>query len=1183
MIPEMNNIVNGNEYAASFDTFDYCPVAQAVGVSVDISDKNEYTGQVSFMERDVAFTQTRRCSSYVDGLRRSVQLSAFGEIYGPSSACFESTLSVTGGVTRGAKLPRPIGAGCFQYECDKQNPGTLYIIINGTASNGDVSRSEVLYHKVLCDYRRGRLSFSVPSFDGVIVCPEGGADVLCREPEVVDVPYPLSMLVNRTSPLVSILPTPSNSPTISTTPSGSSSFKLPSATPSETPSGSTSPGPMCVTAVLVLENVYAENVTSKLSNFSSQTMPIYAALINYSSTFVKVASVKQVQKQIEVRARRLSDNVLSPLFHPLYQSENSTDTVQRSLATTTPESCYCTNATLYNVTGMIVPSSRNCSSGPGSNSALYNPLSTATASTPYLGTCSNTTISSADSQLILIIRYYAYVSIDTLAATSTVNDVIANIVKGFLPPQEMSSWDAYFNTQETIRLSLLDELTEKISNVIGISKSSFSLYLLSTPTAKAGLGSFDIPPLPPNATDNSVLLALVGSLLPFLLIFAFLAGIEWLKRFREKMIAIREINPILLPEDRSTVAKPAPKNFLPRSLWNLETRLRQERIEKIELGHLEPMTEEEMKNEVKAHAECIRMKKKWNSEEWKKDYEVSKMLITASEGNEVEKGSTEKSERLLQEDDVIVSENDSVFKTKVSVEVPTVLFFNMNESKVDAKPKKMTGKDVHNVHEGSEDVVPVSTPRNVHTVPLPTLTSFLTHSQPADNDHVLLHVDDLHFDSFTNNDIVKYQEKVAGLTKTDIRPETASSADSRHNEVASHVSTLLPELQQKAKEAGNTCESMRQEVLELLVYLNTMSITPKQRRITTEKLTELRKGLIVAEARSARANAALASVSAIAFAQVSTAGPTSKNVSDDHHNEVETRKTSIGIQIPLDRSEFGLFTHLDARALIPIFSELQDYEKPGYSGELSQEENGYPPPSACDLCRVRRAMRTCYNCDHVPVIMTDHEMSSTSFLEDIASSTGNRSLPNPKGTKLRFLHTCVDCFVFTHGKNINMRLHSFADLTNVDSRLTEYAPGGPLHKLLLDRAAAAQQYAETTIKTFVKSSKFEIDDRKDVDLEDVDVEDGDSTGSEVVDEEGSEDDSDYINNSVGYQEEGKETDEDKELMIGVEGKECEGKESEDLYRQVQHESKEEEKKNEELGDASPTNEEGDIPGRVIQW
>jgi hypothetical protein len=1187
MIPEMNNIVNGSEYAASFDTFDYCPVAQAVGVSMDISDKNLYIGQVSFMERDVPLTQTRRCSSYVDGLRRSAQLSAYGEIYGPSSACFESTLSVTGGVTRGAKLPRPIGAGCFQYECDKQNPGSLFIIINGTASNGDVSRSEVLYHKVLCDYRRGGLSFSVPNFDGVIVCPEGGADVLCREPEVVDVPYPLSMLVNRTSPLVSILPTPSNSPTISTTPSGSSSFKLPSATPSETPSGSTSPGPMCVTAVLVLENVYAENVTSKLSNFSSQTMPIYAALINYSSTFVKVASVKQVQKQIEVRARRLSDDVSSPLYHPLYQSENSTATMQRSLATTTSESCYCTNATLYNVTGIIVPSSRNCSSGPGSNSALFNPLSTATASTPYLGTCSNTTISSGDSQLILIIRYYAYVSIDTLAATSTVNDVIANIVKGFLPPQEMSSWDAYFNTQETIRLSLLDELTEKISNVIGISKSSFSLYLLSTPTAKAGLGSFDIPPLPPDATDNSVLLALVGSLLPFLLIFAFLAGIEWLKRFREKMIAVREINPILLPEDRSTVAKPAPKNFLPRSLWNLETRLRQERIEKIELGHLEPMTEEDMKIEVKAHAECIRMKKKWNREEWKKDYKVSKMLITASEENEEEKGSTEKSERVVQEDDVIVSENDSVFKPKVSVEVPTVLFFNANESIVDAKTKKVTGKDVHNVHEGSEDVVPVSTPRNVHSVPLPTLTSFLTYSQPADNnDHVLLHVDDLHFDSFTNNDIVKYQEKVAGLTKTDIRPETASSTDSRHNEVASHVSTLLPELQQNAKEAGNTCESMRQEILELEVCLKSMSITPKQRRITTEKLTELRKGLKIAEARSARANAALASASAIAFAQVSTARPTSKNVSDDHHDEVKMRMTHIGVRVPLDRSEFGLFTHLDTRALISIFSELHDYEKPGCIGELSHEEREYPPPSVCDLCRVRRAMRTCYNCDQVPVIMTDQEMSSLSFLEDVASSTGYRSLPNPKGTKLRFLHTCIDCFVFTHGKNINMRLHSFADLTNVDSRLAEYAPGGPLHKLLLDRADAAQQYAETTIKTIFKSSNFEIDDKKEVDLEgDVNVEDEDSVPSEAADEndEGSEDDSDYVNNSVGYQEEGKETDEDKELMIGVEGKECEGKESEDLYRQVQHESKEEEKKNEELGDASPTNEEGDIPGRVIQW
>jgi len=599
------------------------------------------------------------------------------------------------------------------------------------------------------------------------------------------------------------------------------------------------------------------------------------------------------------------------------------------------------------------------------------------------------------------------------------------------------------------------------------------------------------------------------------------------------------------------------------------------------------MTEEEMIIEVKAHAECIRMKKKWNREEWKKDYEVSKMLMTASEANEEEKGSPEKSERVLQEDDVIVSENDSVFKPKVSVEVPTVLFFNTNESKVDAKTKKVTVKDVHKVHEGSEDVVPVSTPRNVHSVPLPTLTSFLTHSQPADNDHVLLHVDDLHFDSFTNNDIVKHQENVAGLTKTDIRPETASSTDDsrRNNEIASHVSALLPDLQQKAKEAGNTCESMRQEILELEVSIKTMSITPKQRRITTEKLTELSKGLKVAEARSARANAALASASAIAFAQVSTAGPASKNVSDDHHNEVETRKTSIGIRVPLDRSEFCLFTHQDARALIPIFSELEDYEKPGYFGELSQEENGYPPPSACDLCRVRRAMRTCYNCDHVPVILTDQEMSSP-YIEDAASSTGNRSLSNPKGTKLRFLHTCIDCFVFTHGKNINMRLHSFADLTNVDSRLAEYAPGGPLHKLLLDRAAAAQQYAETKIKAIVKTSNFEIDDREEVDLEDdVDVEEEDSAVSDVVDEnnEGSEDDSDYVNNSVGYQEEEKETDEADDLLIGIEGKECEGKESEDLYRQVQHESKEEEKENVELGDASPTNGEGDVPGRVIQW
>lgn len=1193
--------VNGSDYASSLDTFDYCPVAQAVGVSMDVSDKFLYSGQISFMERDLPQTQTRRCESYIDGLRRSVQLSAYGEIYGPSSACFESTLSVTGGVTRGAKLPHPIGAGCFQYECDKQNPGSLYIIINGTASNGDLSRSsEGLYHKVLCDYRRGGLSFSVPNFDGVIVCPEGGADVLCGVPEVVDVPYPLSMLVNRTSPLVSILPTPSNSPTISTTPTASSSFKLPSASPSETPSGSSSPGPMCVTTVLVLENVYAENVTSKLSNFSIQTMPIYAALINYSSTLVKVASVRQVQRQVEVQARRLRTyDVSSPLYRPLYRAENSTALInmKRSLATTSSEACYCTNATSVNVTGIIVQTSRNCSSGPGSNSALFIPSSSASSLTPYLGNCSNTTITATDSQLILIIRYYAYVSIDTLAATSTVNEVIANIVKGFLPPQEMSAWDAYFNTQESIRLSLLDELTEKISNVIGIPRSSFSLYLLSTPTAKAGLGSFDIPLIPPAAEDNSVLLALIGSLLPFLLIFASLASIEWLKRYREKLIAIREINPILLPEDRSTVAKPAPKNFLPRSLWNLETRLRQERIEKIELGHLEPMTEEEMKIEVKAHAEYIRMKKKWNLEEWRKDYELAKMLVTASGANELENASPNKSISSI-EDDTSFSKNDFISKPIVSIEVPTVLFFNTSVGEVDDKPKRLKHKDGRDIPEASNELVSGLSMRNVHSVPLSMLTSFLSHSQPADNDHVLLYVDDELTRSLSYDESVNNQERSVTVT----RPRSADSTGSSSKAAAaSQVASLIPSLQQKAKDAGSICESLKKEILELEVFIKNMSSTTSQRKIATEKLDELMKGLKVAEVRSARANAALASASALAFGRVSKAE--SIHSKDEVETLVEYKKEggneknvkiSIGVRVPLDRSERGLFTNQDSKILIPILNEIKDYEKPGFSGELLQERTHYPPPSACDLCRVRRAMRTCYSCEQVPVITFDQEMSSSSELRSSSSHpkevrTISENLHSPLSTigKLRFLHMCVNCFVFTHGKNPSTRLHSFADLTEIDSRIEERAPGGPLHRLLIDRASAAQQHAEEAIKSIIDTSKFNSYDWKEEDQEDADEEEEESVTSEVVNDDDDNDDEgesgDESDDGVySHIQEGKEMEDSDDLSTGIigEGKESEEKEDDDFSRRLQNESK-----YEEQGGISNVSVDGggEIPGSVVRW
>jgi hypothetical protein len=1221
------NYMNGSAFAASLDTFDFCPIAQAVGISNDIIDKTLYNGPLSYMEKDVPITQTRRCESYLDGLRRNLQLSSFGEIYGQSSACFESTLIVSGGVTRGAKLPKPIGAGCFQYECDLQNPGSLYIIINGTASNGVLS-SPVIYHKVFCDFRRGGLSFNVPGFDGVITCPDGGADVLCKQPEVVDVPYPLSMLVNRTSPLVSILPTPSNSPTISTTATASSSFKLPSATPSETPSGSTSPGPMCVTAILVLENVFADNVTTKFTNFSIQTMPIYAALINYSSSLVKVASVRQVQKQVEVRARRLSAKVSSPLYQPMYSTENSNlvqntiDSEQRSLATTSNEICYCTNSSLVNVTGVIVQPSRNCTSGVGSNSVLYSPSLITSSTTPYLGKCSNSTVSITDSQLILIIRYYAYISIDTLAATSTVNNVIANIVKGFLPPQEMSSWDAYFNTQETIRLSLLDELTEKISTVIGISKNSFSLYLLSTPTAKAGLGSFDIPPPPPIIEDNSALFALLGSLVPFLLVVATLAGIEWLKRYREKLIAIREIDPILLPEDRSTVAKPAPRNFLPRALWNLETRLRQERIEKIELGHMEPMTEEEMKLEVKAHAESIRNKKKWNREEWKKDLEIAKMLHNVNEKEqEIDAKNTSpvKSTSLLAIED---KDSNSPLKTKVSIEVPMVLFFNSSETKIDNKLKKRRndGQDLPSMV--SKDVVSSATLRNVHSVPLSTLTSFLSHAQPADDDHILLHVGDDNptesKDSKTYS--ISHDESTKSQGQSLSRPVSASSTDS-NSAAASQIATMIPTLQQKAEDAGRICKSLKEEIHEIQVFLKNISIASKERKAAVEKLEALSKGLKVAEVRSARANAAFASASALAFAKSSNANSrlvnTEISISTDKEekmNEVDKRemeedksKETIGIRVPLNKSEIGLFVRLDARVLFPIFSELKEHEKPGYIRETNQSieaNDDIPPPFPCDLCRVRRAMRTCYGCERIPVVMPHESLSSTLGVfeqsldtkqEEIATDSVTNLFESARNVQLRFLHMCVDCFVSSHGKNRIMRQHLFADLTLTDSRLTEKAPGGPLHLLLLDRAAATQHHAETVITTFSNISNIQdLDEEKVEDDDDeIDINESVSEENESIEsdeEEEEEDDEDEENDSqveedviINSLQEEKESDEivsrvssfsSRQAFLRIECKEDEGKNVEEKFLY-------ESKVGEEETPTSPNG--GDIPGSVIRW